>query len=302
MKKLFVLVLMLFVSVGVFADTKNNSLYIGVEAGSYKYEEPHMDYPISDKGDKIGVSLEWVGRSILEASGLVDSEDNSFATFEARYVTGKTDYKGYVAYFNPEGGIDHADPVEVKGVEDWYLEGRITVGQVYNFMDIGEFWPYIGFGYRRLVNNTEKNDSEAGYKRISQYFYVPIGFRLGRNFDSGFKIYLIGEFDWLIHGEQASHIGDLISQMYPGVETNYVYNYQRKGWGARVSVKAEVPITQQTGIFVEPYFRMWKIQNSGLGEGDVNTYDDHYEYWYNIPFIEPFNVTKEVGIKAGFYF
>ncbi len=308
MKKLCAVFLLVFLSLGVFAYDDNNSIYVGFETESYKYEEPHMDHTMSLKGRKIGASLEWIGKRFLESAGLMDEGDRTFATFEARFMTGDTQYNGYLQSIGPDPSgvqpyIVTYTPFQVNNVPDWYLEGRITLGQTYNFMDVGEIWPYIGFGYRRLVNNMEKEDPNAGYKRTSQYYYIPIGFRLKRDFDSGFKISLISEFDLLIHGEQTSHLGDIIAQMYPGVETNNVYNYQRRGWGARFSLKVEVPVSARTGLFVEPYFRMWKIQNSGLGESDVIYMGGGvYMYWYNMPFIEPFNVTKELGIKAGFYF
>ncbi|MBO7605100.1 MAG: hypothetical protein J6S61_01355 [Elusimicrobiaceae bacterium] len=291
-------------SVSGFAYDENNNVYIGFETGSYKYEEPHMEYPISFKGHKVGASFEWVGRRILEVTGLKDSGDNSFATFEARYMTGDVKYKGYLQEIEMIGGAIHTNytPIQMNDVPDYYIEGRVTLGQTYNFKDVCEIWPYIGFGYRRLSNKTEKVDAENGYKRVSQYWYIPIGFRLVKGSDGGFKISFISEFDWLIHGEQASQIGNVVEQMFPEVETNYVYNYQRRGWGARFSVKLEAPVTKHAGIFVEPYFRMWKIQNSSWGEGDVHTYEGYYEYWYNIPFKEPFNVTKELGIRAGIYF
>lgn len=308
MKRFSLFFTMLLLSLSSFAYNDNNSIYIGFETESYSYKEPHMDHSMSLKGHKVGASIEWIGKRFLESAGLMDEGDRTFATFEARFMTGDTQYNGYLQSIGPDPSgvqpyIVTYTPFQVNNVPDWYLEGRVTLGRAYDFMDIGEIWPYIGFGYRRLVNNMEKVDPDSGYKRISQYYYIPIGFSLRRDFDSGFKISLTSEFDWLIHGEQASHLGDIIAQMYPGVETNYVYNNQRKGWGARFSLKVDVPVSQRTGIFVEPYFRMWKIQNSGLGESDaIHLSGGGYMYWYNMPFIEPFNVTRELGIKAGIYF
>ena len=168
--------------------------------------------------------------------------------------------------------------------------------------DVVDFCPYLGFGYRYLVNDGSKVD-EAAYKRVSQYYYMPIGTKISKSFSSGFSITLTGEFDWLIAGEQSSRIGDLIYQMSGGeVETDYVHNYQRKGWGARFGLKVDIPITKKIGLFVEPYYRMWKIQNSGWGESDTTHSGSTYWYWYDLPFTEPFNTTRERGIRAGIYF
>ena len=171
MKKWLVLLLVLFMSVSGFAYNENNSIYIGFETGTYKYEEPHMEHSMSIKGHKVGASLEWIGKKILETSGLKDSGDNSFATFELRYITGDLNYKGYLQHMEEDPTHTYPYiityvPFQMNNVPDWYIEGRITLGQTYNFMDIGEFWPYIGFGYRRLENNNEKVDPELGYKMI----------------------------------------------------------------------------------------------------------------------------------------
>ncbi len=301
MKKWLVVLFGMFMSVCAFAYDDNNTVYIGFETGSYKYEEPHMEQTMSLKGRKVCASFEWVGRKILEWTGLSDSSDNSFATFEARYMTGDTDYKGYLQRLEVVGGEMHINyiPFQMNNVPDYYVEGRITVGQSYNFMDVGEIWPYVGFGYRRLSNDTSKIDSATGYKRVSQYWYIPIGFRLMKESHSGFKISFIGEFDWFIYGEQASRLGPFLP---PELETNYIYNNQRRGWGARFGAKVEVPMSKHFGIFVEPYFRMWKIQNSGGASTEVHQVGNELYWWYNRYIVEPFNVTKELGIKAGFYF
>lgn len=288
MKKLFLFVLMMSVSLGVFAYNENNKVYLGIESGTYKYREPHLDYPISDKGDKLGVSVEWVGRHILAASGLSDESDKSFATFELRYITGKVDYTGFLM-----DGTPHV----TKGEKDWYIEGRITLGEVYDLGGNFEIWPYLGFGYRYLVNDGSKVDP-AAYKRISKYMYVPIGAKLSKSFSNGVSFTLTGEFDWFLSGEQASALGHLI----PEIESRYIYNSQNRGVGCRFGLKAEVPLSKKLGFFVEPYYRFWKIQNSELGTSDVHVSGNTQWWYYNIPLYEPFNTTREAGIRAGIYF
>ncbi len=284
MKKLFLIMSMLCISLSVFASDANR-IYIGFEGGTYTYREPHMEYPIHDYGNKIGASLEWVGRSILEQSGLVEEGDNSFATFEFRYITGKVDYDGFLM---------NGTPYKVDGEDDYYFEGRITFGATYNLGANFELWPYLGFGYRYLVNDGT-NVSDAAYRRISRYWYIPVGAKIKKDFGNNFSLTLTGEFDWFQGGEQAS---DLL-----GALDGYIYNYQSEGWGLRCGLKAEVQMSKKIGIFVEPYYRMWKIQESQLGRTE------------NLPNIgmtgapgivvggiEPFNITKEAGVRAGFYF
>jgi len=290
MKKLLAFALMLFVPVSMFAFDdddgnesksvkKRNNIYVAFETGTYKYREPHMEYPIQDKGHKNGISVEYIGRGIMDLGGFSDKPDNSFATLEARYMTGKVDYTGYLM-----DGTPHS----AKGEKDYYFEGRLTFGKTYALMDAWELWPYLGFGWRRLVNNGENVDPSA-YKRISNYYYVPLGVRFVKDVDGGFTIAFIGEFDWLLLGKQSSRLFD---------DGSYLNNRQKKGLGARFSVKVDVPVSPKIGVFVEPYFRMWKIQNSEVqwvwawnGSG--------YE---QVGLLEPYNTTRELGIKAGFYF
>ena len=276
MKKLFFAVLVLFVSLSAFASD-TNKLYFGIEGGTYSYREPHMDTPIHDYGNKIGASFEWVGRSILSQSGLMEEEDNSFATFELRYLNGKVDYDGFLSTTPPT-------PYKTSGEIDWYIEGRITFGETYDLGRQFELWPYLGFGYRYLVNDGT-NVSSSAYKRVSQYWYIPVGAKVSKTLNNGLVLTLTGEFDWLMVGKQSSDLST----------DGYVDNCQPEGWGIRFGIKAEAPVSKKIGVFVEPYYLMWKIQNSTneylLAPGPSI-----------ISLHEPFNITKEAGIRAGIYF
>ena len=289
MKKLFLAVLMLSVAASAFASEANR-IYLGIEAGDYSYREPHMQYPIHDYGTKIGASLEWVGRSILAQSGLVEEGDNSFATFEFRYITGKVDYDGYLM---------SGTPYKVDGEDDYYFEGRLTFGATYDIGNKFELWPYLGFGYRYLVNDGT-NVSDAAYRRISKYWYIPVGAKIRKEVTEKFSLTLTGEFDWFQGGEQAS---DLIPAAAALGLDSYVYNYQSEGWGIRFGLKAETAVNQNFGIFLEPYYRMWKIQNSNSGVTE-SLPNSGMSGAPGIPVggIEPFNITREAGIRAGFYF
>ena len=78
-----------------------------------------------------------------------------------------------------------------------------------------------------------------------------------------------------------------------------MFNSQRKGFGARASVKAEQELGQ-TAIFVEPFVRYWKIQNSKF---DYYYAEDMGGGWYKLHGgIEPFNTTREYGIRVGIAF
>lgn len=286
MKKLFLAVSMLCISLSAFAYNDANRIYLGVEGGTYVYREPHMEYPIKISGNKIGASLEWVGRSILAQSGLKEDDDNSFATFEFRYITGKTDYDGFLM---------DGTPAKSSGEQDYYWEARLTFGGTYDLGGQFELWPYLGLGYRYLVNDGTNVDPEHSYRRVSKYVYMPIGAKFSKTFQSGIILTLSGEFDWFLAGEQESKLLTILD--------GNIYNQQQEGWGLRFGLKAEVPVTQKIGVFVEPYYRMWKIQTSQMGESETyfDPSDGHY-YYIPVNGVEPFNITKEAGIRAGIYF
>ena len=280
MKKIIFALFALVLCVSAFAQDKKNTFYLGFESGYYSYREPHMEYPISIKSTKMGASFEWIGRSIL--SGDLTPEDPSFATLELRYVTGDAKYDGWLMNNITEEVI----PVTSDGEEDHYFEGRLTLGRTYDLSDTWTLWPYFGLGYRRLYNNTY---TEGGYRRISKYTYVPLGARLTANMGSGWMFTLTGEFDWFLVGEQKSGV----------LEGHYVINQQKQGYGLRGGIKLEKTLAKSFGFFVEPYYRMWKIQNSE--ETDVLVYIPGMGYGY-MTFIEPFNVTKEAGVRVGITF
>jgi len=279
MKKLSVFLFLCFVSLSVFAYNENNKVYFGIEGGTYSYREPHMEYPIHlSTNKKIGASIEWTSRNILSLSSFDDEDDKSFTNFELRYITGKTDYDGFLM---------DGTPHYTKGEKDWYWEGRITLGRTYALGDdFLELWPYLGFGYRYLVNDGSKVDSTS-YKRISKYVYIPIGTKIKKTLSNNITLTFTGEFDWFITGKQTSKL--------EGID---IVNDQKKGWGARFGIKAEAPLSKKIGVFVEPYYRIWKIQNSNT----FSVYEWTGSGWIEHKFLEPFNTTKEAGIKAGFYF
>ena len=284
MKKLIFTLFALILCVSVFAQEKKNTFYLAFEGGTYSYREPHMQYPISVKGDKMGASFEWIGRSVL--SNDITPEDPSFATFEVRYMTGDAKYEGWL--MNPI--TEEVTPTSSDGEEDHYFEARITLGKTYDLNDTFTLWPFLGIAYRRLYNNSY---IEGGYKRISNYGYMPLGLKLSADMGSGWMATLSGEFDWLIYGKQKSGIFE--KEGY-----GYVVNQQKQGYGLRGSIKLEKTFSNKFGIFVEPYYRMWKIQNSE--ETVVIGYDPVEEAYWAMSFIEPFNVTKEAGIKVGITF
>lgn len=280
MKKIIFLCFALFLAVSAFAQEKKNTFYLAFEKGYYSYREPHMRYPISIKGDKMGASFEWLRSDVIPEN--VKQIWSSFSAFELRFMSGTPTYDGWL--YDPMTEI--ATPVSSTDKEDYYLEARILFGKKYFLSENISSGLYLGVGYRMLYNNS---DMEGAYKRISQYAYVPLGLKLSTDIGT-WKLSLNGEFDWFLFGEQRSGLLE---------NDGYVVNKQNQGYGLRGSLRIEKNLTTNFGLFVEPYYRMWKIQNSD--ETIVSGYDPIEGYWA-VSCVEPFNVTKEAGIKVGITF
>jgi len=261
MKKIIAGLFVLLAAPAVFAFTSpNGTLAIAYEGEGYSYREPHMQYPIHLKGRHQGVSVRY---TMLEE----ESSSKSHTVVEGRFLTGHTDYDGYLMNGTPSTA-DH--------ITDWYLELRGLQGYTLDINSSWHFTPYIGMGYRFLSNNMDEDDT-GGYRRESTYVYVPIGFSLSTG-ANGMRVSLTGEFDWLLYGNQMSGLSRF--------GESDINNTQEKGLGARGGLKVELPIGTVAGIFVEPFYRFWKIQNSDVQRG----------------YYEPFNISREYGIKAGIVF
>lgn len=280
MKKIGIIVGLLLLSLGAFAQDKLHNLQIAYEVSNYKYREPGLMYLRAQP--KQGISILYTRRSVL--SGDVSESDRSFASLEFRYMTGKVDY---------HGGRFDGTPLTLYNLKDYYFEGVLRVGAAYDLNENWELWPYLGFGWRQLRNHLEEG-GPGGYLRESTYWYLPIGLNTRFHTESGWNFVLNGEFDWLLKGTQYSGEMDL-GEPIGTLDGNT--NAQNQGYGVRISLKAEKSLGK-IGLFVEPFWRYWHIQNSSIGGKDLINYPG----WYLDGFYEPKNYTHEYGLKAGITF
>ena len=119
------------------------------------------------------------------------------------------------------------------------------------------------------------NKDPNGYLRESNYVYVPFTGEL--RFKGGvWEFDLRGELDYLLFGLQESHM-----------EPRTLRHDQHSGYGLRASAKLQVNLDgNKTGVFVEPFYRYWDIQDSQANGG----------------YLEPHNTTREFGLRAGIAF
>ncbi|MBF0569282.1 MAG: hypothetical protein HQL18_00700 [Candidatus Omnitrophica bacterium] len=260
---------------------------MGYEAYSYRYKETvggrHF-MNLTGRFQGIFGNLEY---RPMEKDDFWGDSSNSYR-LETRYGWAHLDYNG---------GIQHGDgsitPLTTQDTPDAALEMRGLVRKDYP-MGIFQFTPYLGLGYRWLKDDSRKQGN-AGYLRKSNYTYLPLGMEVAMPLPMHWAVRLNMEYDYLLYGVQRSMISD--SGTVDGISYNYngLKNYQSKGYGLRGSIRLE-KAWGMWGVFVEPYFRFWDIEDSDPARVDVNG-------GQLVGFgLEPSNQTREFGLKAGVLF
>ena len=255
MKKLLLL-LLVFTALPLCAQSR---LEIAYEISDYAYREP-SEYTMTLKGHMQGGSLRYETR--FDASPI-------YYAVDGRWMGGSTDYDGWLQ--NGRGEI--VAKSQTYDIGDYYYEGRLHMGRVADLSDKSQLWWAAGFGYRYLKDHMNK-DAQYGYLRESNYVYMP--FTAEYRYNGGtWELDLKGELDYLLFGWQNSHM-DIV-----------VRNDQHQGFGVRVSAKIQVNLDgKKTGVFVEPFYRRWEIQDSEPNGG----------------IYEPHNTTDEFGVRVGMTF
>lgn len=290
MKKSLFVLLAVLLSVPVFAsaETKRHWFEVSYENSDYTYREPHMANTMSLKGRLQGVNAKYTYKGVL--SDVLKDSDSSFLTLDFRYMGGSVDYDGYM-----QSGTGDAYPISHSDIGDYYLEGRFLLGQIFQATDSLAFWPYFGLGYRFLKDHLDK--FAGGYQRESTYIYMPLGLDVKYEFVPSWTVGLGGEFDWLIKGRQMSRMSALEAELITGgkIRLDDTANRQTQGYGLRFSARLQKDF-EHFGVFAEPFWRYWHVQNSEeefLTAGGFQT---------GMVVVEPFNTTKEYGLKVGLVF
>lgn len=243
-----------------FSLKRQDGLSIGVQAYWYKYEEEVDDsFFMSNEGEKYGLSASYE---------LVF--DENYLLLEGRYATGDVDYKS-------ASGTGK--------VSDDVYEVRF-IGGIEREVDSYLLGSYIGIGYRFLENDLRDLGS-GGYRRESQYLYIPIGITNRFHVSKDARISTSIEYDVLVWAEQKSYLSD-VNSWHATVFGDPV-NEQKSGYGIRVSTAYEM-IDWSIGLF----FNYWDIEDS-----EKNQYTDGVTTY---TLYEPQNDTKEIGLEIKYKF
>lgn len=236
---------------------------IGLQNYWYKYEEELNDaFLMSNTGYKYGVSV----------TGIKTIGDDYYVIADARYAIGDVKYKSASGTGN---------------VSDEVFEGRMVVGNeaiIENYL----LSSYLGIGYRRLDNDLRDLGS-GGYRRTSQYLYIPIGVTHRFLVDGKSRISTNIEYDYFVQGKQKSYLlSDVSEWQYARIFGDPV-NKQKHGYGVRINTAYE-----HENWSIGGFLNYWHI-----GDSEINHYVDGADLYIAY---EPKNDTKEIGLEIKYRF
>jgi hypothetical protein len=234
----------------------NTQVEVGAGAWYFQYKEPGY---MKDKGAFAGIQGAYTYRGPLTA-GLQDC----MISAEARAGWGHVDYDGHYMDAN------HT-PVSFSGSQDVLIEGRGLMGY-----DLGgrplRLTPFLGFGYRYL-NDDLSPVTPAGYDRVANYLYSPLGLQGLVRLNESWQIGGSAEYDLFWFGRQKTLWGD------------WIHNDQHDGYGVRGSLRL-VRESRKSNVIVEPYVIYWDIKASEVSDGVY----------------EPQNRSLEAGLRVSLEF
>lgn len=233
---------------------------VGAQISRYLYEEEvDGNFFMHTKGNRFG----------LTGAATWTFGNDWYVGGDIRYSYSEVNYKGTGTH---------------GGIPDKLWEVRATGGKDFS-MNSYLLSPYIGIGYRNLVNELSETGPK-GYRRESEYWYLPVGLTHRFQFDSESRISTSIEYDYFLRGQQQSDLSDV--DRFPGF--NNAKNDQNHGYGLRTTVAYERK-DWSVGLFYD----YWKIADS---ESTSLTN-------YGAPFgqlMEPKNTTDEYGVQVKYRF
>ncbi len=259
-----------FLSAGASAQTPDPLLTrAGWEAGGqlshYHYEEPGL---LRFGGPDAVESVKITGprTSAVGAYTFVNPK-RLYSRFEARISYGSLRYEG-------SGTQDN--------IPDTIIEARALIGKDFRPGAGISLSPFAGLGYRYLFDDLRGYSSTgaSGYRRFSNYLYVPVG--LTARFAAGAEWVVAPtiEYDHFLQGRQHSMLSDA------GFGDPDVTNTQNHGRGFRASLMAE-----KGHWAFGPWMNYWNIEDS-----------DRQPIGGGFAVLEPANWTREYGIEVRYRF
>jgi len=185
----------------------------------------------------------------------------------------------------------------INGIPDSMIETRALMGTNLFPESRTVITPYAGLGYRRLTDKSEGMISTSGafgYDRQANYYYSPVGIEISSDFEKGWSLGGLLEYDFFINGTQITSIPQDMRNNGSTVSSNFT-NAQHGGYGLRASLKIKKKIDNAYAIVFEPYYRYWNIK---VSNPDSVVITDSQLNQKTITVVEPANNSSESGIKV----
>ena len=231
---------------------------IGAQVSNYKYEEPGL---MNLKGTKLG----------LTGSATKNLGNDWYVVGDLRFAFGDVDYTGSGT---KSGNPDRLWDLRAMGGKDFAVGSYVLS-------------PYAGLGYRTLFNDLRgvSNTGAIGYRRNSEYLYLPLGVTHRFQTDSVSRISTSLEYNYLISGSQKSYLSDV----FPGLSDPV--NRQKNGYGFRLSSAYE-----KKDWSVGVLYNYWNIKDSEITDLLYLGVPTGFVVW------EPKNNTNEYGVQVKYRF
>ncbi|NVM21963.1 MAG: hypothetical protein HWN68_09320 [Desulfobacterales bacterium] len=144
---------------------------LGFEMYSFNYEEPGL---MQETGSMSGL------RCVFEYK-----KDKTMFGIEGRVASGEGNY---------DGMLHDGTPYTIGGIGNRVKEFRVLAGESFYNLQGNLVTPYIGIGTRNLKNDSSFDP--AGYRRESDYSYIPLGIKLESQSRIGLFIEFTAEYDF----------------------------------------------------------------------------------------------------------
>jgi len=235
-----------------------SSWTIGPQISSFEYEEPDV---MEEDGVFYGVTAS------ATRFGRASESRDTLLRVEGSIAAGQVDY---------DGALMNGTPYKIDGNDDVLANARVLWGCVWHDEACSNH-VFAGLGYRYLGDDSSHDP--AGYKRHSNYFYLPIGYERGCKLSEGWYLGLGAEFDLLLYGLQRS---ELLGGGYEPVRNDQDFG---SGYGLRGTL--EIRHQGKTlDMSLAPFIQYWWVDDSDLDHG----------------YYEPENNSTQIGLDVIFYF
>lgn len=250
-------------------EPKMHTITLAPEINYFTYKEDQM----KETGFLYGLS----GAYTYRGEAFAESLSQAMFKVEGRIIFGRVDYDGH---------LFDGNAYKIDNVRDILSEFRGLAGYDFTIFSDTTVTPFIGLGFRYLKDDLSKDN--AGYRRISNYLYTPIGFETNTPISDGWSAGLNMEYDIFWLGRQMTYLSDLDPRY------SDVTNDQSDGYGFKASIKIRKAKDDKNYLF-EPYVSYWNIDDS-----DLTTVK--YSGTVTATVYEPKNTATEIGMKVGVEF